>query len=381
MKLSTGRILTTHVGSLPRSQQLSDLLLRKDNGEPVDPAEFDRTIRDAVISNVERQAATGIDIVSDGEASKVSYATYVHERLSGFGGHSDRKISLDLQPYPDLRKKMAAIAGTQSFKRASCIGPVAVQDREPLRKDLANLRDAITKTRATEAFMNAASPGLVTAFQPNQYYPSHQAYVEAVAEAMKEEYEAIVAAGFILQLDCPDLAMARHTGFQDLTEAEFLKRAELHVEVLNHALAKIPAGSMRMHVCWGNYEGPHDFDIALEKIIAIILKAKPMAILFESANPRHEHEWVVWRDAKIPQDKVLVPGLLDTCTNYVEHPELVAQRITRFADIVGRERVLAGTDCGFGTFAGTGKLDPEIAWKKLRSLVEGATLASQRLWH
>ena len=381
MKRSADRILTTHVGSLPRSQQLSEILLKKDHGEPVDPAEFDRTIREAVIANVEQQAATGIDIVSDGEASKVSYATYVHERLSGFGGDQPRKIALDLVDYPDFCKKMAAIAGTQTFKRSCCVGPVAVQDREALRKDLANFRAALERVRVAEGFLNAASPGLVTAFQPNQFYPTHRAYVEAVAEAMQEEYEAIVAAGFVLQLDCPDLAMARHTGFQDLTESQFLARAQLHVEALNHAVRNIPADAMRMHVCWGNYEGPHDRDIALEKIIGIVLKAKPAAVLFEAANPRHEHEWVVWRDTEIPEYKVLVPGVLDTCTNYVEHPELVAQRVCRYADVVGRERVLAGTDCGFGTFAGTGRVDPAIAWKKLRSLVEGAAIASKRLWN
>jgi len=381
MKRSADRILTTHVGSLPRSQQLSEILLKKDHGEPVDPAEFDRTVREAVIANVKQQAATGIDIVSDGEASKVSYATYVHERLSGFGGDQPRKIALDLVDYPDFRKKMAAIAGTQTFKRSCCVGPVAVQDREALRKDLANFRAALERVRVAEGFLNAASPGLVTAFQPNQFYPTHRAYVEAVAEAMQEEYEAIVAAGFVLQLDCPDLAMARHTGFQDLTESQFLARAQLHVEALNHAVRNIPADAMRMHVCWGNYEGPHDRDIALEKIIGIVLKAKPAAVLFEAANPRHEHEWVIWRDAKIPDYKILVPGLLDTCTNYVEHPELVAQRICRYADIVGRERVLAGTDCGFGTFAGTGRVDTGIAWKKLGALVDGADIASKHLWN
>lgn len=381
MKLSSDRILTTHVGSLPRSPQLSEALLRKDHGEPIDLAEFDRIVRDAVDDNVARQAALGIDVVSDGEASKVSYATYVHERLSGFGGDEPRKVALDLRDYPEFRERMARIAGKQSFQRSCCIGPITVRDREPLRKDLRNLREAIAKHPVTEAFMNAASPGLVTAFQPNRFYPSHEAYLEALVEPMREEYEAIVAAGFVLQVDCPDLAMARHTGFQDLTEKEFLARAEQHVEALNEALANIPADSVRMHICWGNYEGPHDHDIALEKVIGTVLKAKPRAILFESANPRHEHEWTVWRDAQIPADKILVPGLLDTCSAYVEHPELVAQRICRFADIVGRERVLAGTDCGFGTFAGTGKLDPEMAFKKLRSLVEGARIASSRLWN
>ncbi len=380
MRLSTDRILTTHVGSLPRSAALCDLLLRKDHGEDVDQAEFDRLVREAVADNVARQAAIGIDIVSDGEASKVSYATYIHERLSGFEGDEPRKPALDLAAYPDFRERIARVAGRQAFRRSCCTGPVAVQNRRQLRKDLANLRDAVGKTRVAEAFMNAASPGLVTAFQPNRFYPSHRAYVEAVAEAMKGEYEAIVAAGFLLQVDCPDLAMARHTGFQDLSETEFLKRAELHVDALNHALSQIPADSVRMHVCWGNYEGPHDHDIPLEKIISIVLRAKPRAILFEAANPRHQHEWTVWRNARIPEDKVLVPGLIEPCNAVVEHPEVVAQRIAPFAEIVGRERVIAGTDCGFGTFAGVGKLEPEMIYKKLRSLVEGAAIASARLW-
>jgi 5-methyltetrahydropteroyltriglutamate--homocysteine methyltransferase len=380
MRSSIDRILTTHVGSLPRSAQLSDLLLRKDHGEDVDPVEFDRVVRESVADNIARQAAIGIDVVSDGEASKVSYATYIHERLTGFEGDQPRKPTLDLAEYPAFRERIGRVAGKQLFRRSSCVGPVQVHSRHQLRKDLANMREAIAKTRVAEAFMNAASPGLVTAFQPNQFYPSHRAYVEAVANAMKDEYEAIVAAGFLLQVDCPDLAMARHTGFQELSETEFLKRAELHVDALNHALAQIPADSVRMHVCWGNYEGPHDHDIPLEKIVSIVLRAKPRAILFEAANPRHQHEWVVWRDARIPEDKILAPGLIEPCSATIEHPELIAQRIAVFADIVGRDRVIAGTDCGFGTFAGMGKLEPEMIYKKLRSLVEGATIASARLW-
>ena len=253
-------------------------------------------------------------------------------------------------------------------------------ERETLRKDIANLKSASSAHRPVEAFMNSASPGVVSAFQPNKFYPTHEAYVEAIGAAMQEEYEAIVNAGLVLQLDCPDLAMARHTGFQDLSESDFLKRAEHQVEVLNHALRNVPASSLRMHVCWGNYEGPHDHDIPLEKIMGIVLKAKPAAILFEASNPRHAHEWTVWRDAKLPEDKVLVPGLLTSTSNYVEHPELIAQRVQQFADIVGRERVIAGTDCGFGTFAGIGKMDAGISWRKLAALAEGARIASERLW-
>jgi 5-methyltetrahydropteroyltriglutamate--homocysteine methyltransferase len=380
MKLSTQRILTTHVGSLPRSQPVVEQLLIRERGERGDDASYDRTMREGVSEIVRQQVATGIDVVSDGETSKISYATYMKDRLSGFGGDNERLVAKDLQPFAEFRTRMAVFAGKQAFKRQGCIGPIAMVEREALRKDIDNLRAAANAHSACEAFMNSASPGVVSAFQPNQYYPTHEAYVEAIGAAMQEEYEAIVAAGLVLQLDCPDLAMARHTGFQQLAEDEFLKRAEHQVEVLNHALRNVPASALRMHVCWGNYEGPHDHDIPLEKIMRIVLKAKPAAILFEASNPRHAHEWIVWRDTKIPDDKVLVPGLLTSTSNYVEHPELIAQRIQQFADIVGRERVIAGTDCGFGTFAGIGKMDAGISWLKLAALVEGARLASARLW-
>jgi 5-methyltetrahydropteroyltriglutamate--homocysteine methyltransferase len=381
MKLSTDRILTTHVGSLPRPPEVVDLLQRKEKGEPYDAAAFEAAMARAVSALVARQAETGIDVVSDGETSKIGYATYMQERLDGFGsGHIERKLALDVRDYPDFREKMARVTGAQSFRRAACIGPVTVRDWTPLRRDIERFRAALAGAAVAEGFLNSASPGLVSAFQPNHFYPTHEAYVEAIAAAMREEYRAIVDAGFLLQLDCPDLAMAKHTGFQDLSEGEFLKRAAFHVDVLNHALDGIPGSRVRMHICWGNYEGPHDHDIAVEKIMGIVLKAKPQAILFEAANPRHEHEWSTWREAKIPDDKVLVPGAISSTSNYVEHPELVAQRLCRYADIVGRERVIAGTDCGFGTFAGFGKMDPEISWKKLAALVEGAALASKRLW-
>jgi 5-methyltetrahydropteroyltriglutamate--homocysteine methyltransferase len=374
------RILTTHVGSLPRGPAVVEFLLKKERAESYDPAEFDTTMADAVGEVVRRQVATGIDLVSDGETSKISYATYVKDRLSGFGGDNERQIARDLQPFADFRTRMAVFAGKQSFKRQSCIGPIAVVERDSLRKDLENLREALDVHAPHGAFVNSASPGVVSAFQPNKYYATHEAYVEAIGAAMQEEYEAVVEAGFSLQIDCPDLAMARHTGFQDLTEAQFLKRAEHQVEVLNHALRNVPASALRMHVCWGNYEGPHDHDIPLERILPLVLRAKPALILFEASNPRHAHEWIVWRDAELPEDKVLVPGLLTSTSNYVEHPELIAQRIEQLASIVGRERVIAGTDCGFGTFAGIGKMDAEISWLKLRSLVEGAQIASRRLW-
>jgi 5-methyltetrahydropteroyltriglutamate--homocysteine methyltransferase len=380
MRLSTDRILTTHVGSMPRPQTLVDMLLRKDHGEAYDPAEYARVIHDSVAAVVKRQVEAGVDVPSDGEASKVSYSTYMMDRLTGFGGDNQRKVALDLAPYPEFREKMSRMTGVQEFRRASCIGPVAVKDLEPLRIDIDNMLAAMTAAGVSEGFMNSASPGLITAFQPNQYYATHEDYVWALSDAMRQEYRMIVEAGLVLQLDCPDLAMARHTGFQDLSEAEFVSRAELHVEAMNAALEGIPAERVRFHVCWGNYEGPHDFDIDLHKILPVILKAKPQGILFEAANSRHAHEWTVWAEAKLPDDKVLIPGLIDSCSNYVEHPELVAQGVERFAAIVGRERVLAGTDCGFGTFAGYGKLDGEIAYKKLKALAEGAAIASRRLW-
>jgi 5-methyltetrahydropteroyltriglutamate--homocysteine methyltransferase len=382
MKLSTDRILTTHVGSLPRPKVLADLLVKKDQHQPYDHAEFDRQVTKAVADVVAHQVAVGIDVVSDGETSKIGYATYIKERLTGFGGEPFvPKAQRDLADFPDFRNRMIQFTGPQVFQRLCCTGEVRRSDHEAVNVDIANFKAAIAASKPVDAFMPAASPGVVSAFQPNRHYPNHTAYIRAVADAMQEEYEAIANAGIVVQLDSPDLAMARHTGFQDLSEAEFLAQAEQQVEALNHALANVPAGSARLHLCWGNYEGPHTFDIPLQKVLPIILKAKPQAISFEAANPRHGHEWAVWRDTKIPDDKVLIPGVIDTCTNYVEHPELVSQRICQYANIVGRERVLAGTDCGFATFVGhVGRIDPEIAYRKLGALVEGARIASAQLW-
>jgi 5-methyltetrahydropteroyltriglutamate--homocysteine methyltransferase len=369
---------TTHVGSLPRSAELSRLLIARDKGENYDVKIFDKAVDDAVADLVARQKQAGVTIVSDGEQSKVSYSTYVIDRLTGFGGHAERRFALDLADLPDLRKKLAAIMGSQEFTRSSCIGPVALKTLEPCMEDIGRLRQAMNAAGVSEGFLNSASPGLISAFQRNAYYKSHEEYLAALGEAMRPEYEAIVNAGFDLQLDCPDLAMARHTGFQELSEKEFIERAEQNVDALNHAVRNIPAERMRMHICWGNYEGPHDHDIPLERIINIVLKAKPAAILFEAANPRHEHEWIVWRSAALPEDKILVPGVIDTCSNYLEHPELIAQRLERYMRIVGSDRVIAGTDCGFGTFAGYGKIDPVICWRKLEALREGADMASRR---
>jgi 5-methyltetrahydropteroyltriglutamate--homocysteine methyltransferase len=380
MQTSRDRILTTHTGSLPRPAALRPLLVKKDQGEAYDKAELARLTREAVLGIVKRQAEIGVDVINDGEMSKPGYSTYIADRLSGFAGHEPAKPRLDTGPHPDFMAAYTRMTGDMNARRAVCVGPIAVTDEEPLKEDLANLKAALGEVKAVEGFMTAASPGLVPVFQNNRYYPTYEAYVEAIAAAMQPEYEAIVNAGFVLQLDCPDLAMAHHTSFQELSETDFLKRAEFHVETLNHATRNIPAEMMRIHICWGNYEGPHDHDIDFAKVAPILVKAKPIALVVEGANPRHEHEWAVWKDVKLPDDKVLVTGVLDTSTNYVEHPELVADRLIRYAGVVGKERVMATSDCGFGTFAGYGKIDPGIAFKKLRSMAEGAAIASKRLW-
>lgn len=376
-------IKTTHVGSLPRGPELVPLLLARDKGEPYDEAEFDRLVQAAVDEAVCRQVEAGVSVVSDGELGKVGYSTYIIERLSGFGGHSPRKPALDLAEVPELAKKLAAIMGAQEFTRASAIDKVTLVNLQPLHDDIRRFKTAMERHGANvEGFLNSASPGLITAFQPNQYYPSHEAYLADLADAMRPEYEAIVEAGFQLQLDCPDLAMSRHTGYQDMDEAEFLRTIAANVEALNAATANIAPEKLRMHVCWGNYEGPHDYDIPVEKIMDIVLSARPATILFEHANPRHEHEWVVWRDALSGPEldgKILAPGFIDSCSNYVETPELIAQRIERFAGFVGKDRVIASSDCGFGTFAGYGKIDPAVAWKKLANLRAGADIAASRL--
>lgn len=374
-------IQTTHVGSMPRPDDLTPLLRARDSGQPYDAAEFDTKVSAAVDQAVAQQIACGIDVVSDGEIGKIGYSTYIIERLSGFGGHVDRKPAADLAEHPALTKKLSAIMGSQDFVRASCVDKVQLVNLDPMWEDIRRFKAALARhgLPSTQAFMNAASPGLITSFQVNKFYPTHEAYLADLVDAMREEYEAIVREGFLLQLDCPDLAMSRHTGYQDLSEKEFLAVAAANVEALNAATANIPPDRMRMHICWGNYEGPHDHDIPLAKVIDIVIRARPATILFEAANPRHEHEWTVWKEAKLPDWKRLAPGLIDTCSNYVEHPELIAQRIERFAAFVGADRVIASTDCGFGTFAGYGKIDPEVTWKKLRSLRAGADLAGARL--
>lgn len=380
MKISSEKILTTHVGSLPRSKAVTDGVFSKENEQPYDEQALPGIIADAVAEVVRRQVAVGVDIVSDGEMSKISYATYIKDRITGFEGDSERNPPADLEEFPGFMERQANSGGTPDYRRPCCVGDIKVKDMGPLREDLQNFSAAAKLHQPAEGFMNAASPGVIALFQPNKHYPSHEAYLAALAEAMRVEYEAIVEAGFILQLDSPDLGLGRHMLFKDKPEAEYIALANLHVEMLNEALRNIPAEKVRLHVCWGNYEGPHHCDAPMETVLPIAMRAKPQALLFESSNPRHAHEWEVFRDADIPDDKVLVPGVIDSTTNFVEHPRLVAQRILRFADIVGRERVIAGTDCGFSTFAGFGAVDEEIVYAKLGAMVEGADLASQTLW-
>jgi 5-methyltetrahydropteroyltriglutamate--homocysteine methyltransferase len=374
------RITTTHVGSLPRSAAVTEVLFARETDARRDMARDDAVISAAVSEVVERQKAVGIDFVSDGEMSKISYATYIARRFSGFDGDTPREPGQDLVEFPGLLRKLAERGSTAKYRRPRCVGPVAVKDLQPLETDIANLTRAIAASAPHGAFMNSASPGVIALFQPNDFYSTQDAYLEALANALAVEYEAIVKAGIILQIDAPDLAMGRHTMYRDRTLEEFDVLAARHIEVLNHALRNVPGERVRMHVCWGNYEGPHHHDVPLERLLPIVLKAKPQGLLFEAANPRHAHEWTVFRKIRIPDDKIMIPGLLSTTTNYIEHPELVAERIERFAQVVGRERVVAGTDCGFGTFGGFGPIEPDIAYLKLRSLVEGAQLASSRLW-
>jgi len=379
MQRSTDRILTTHVGSLPRTQAVTDVLFARAAGRPDEPG-ADDTIANAVKEVVKRQVDVGIDIVSDGEMSKISYATYVSERLAGFDGDTPREPGQDLVEFPGLLKKLAERGATAKYRRPRCVGPVRVKDTRPLATDLENLKSAKAAAPAQEAFMNAASPGVVALFQPNDFYSTADEYLEALAEALRTEYEAIVAAGILLQIDAPDLGMGRHTMYRDRTEEEFTVLAARHIEVLNHALRNVPADRVRMHVCWGNYEGPHHYDIPLARLLPVVLRAKPQALLFEAANPRHAHEWAVFADVKLPEEKVLIPGVISSTTNYVEHPLLVAERLERLAELVGRERVIGGSDCGYGTFAGFGPVEPDIAYMKLAALVEGARIASGRLW-
>jgi len=372
-----GRIYTTHVGSLPRPQAVVDQVFAEDRGQPVDYAVYDQVIRDAVKQRVRDQAEAGIDFVSDGEMSKIGYATYIRHRLSGFEiGEVPRATPADLDAYPRFRDRQAKEGTAPKYLRPICRGPIRYENRELVQKDLEHLKEALAGVDVAGAFMNAPSPGVIALFQPNEYYPTREQYLGAVAEAMKEEYEAIVNAGILLQIDAPDLAMGRHIMYRNEPDEAFVRAVDLHVEMINHAIRDIPADRVRVHICWGNYEGPHHLDIDVEKIINGLLRLKPSTFLFEGANPRHEHEWTAWAGVSIPDDKILCPGVISSTSNYIEHPRLIAQRLGHFIDIVGVDRVMAGSDCGFGTWAGFGAIDPDICWAKFRALREGADMAA-----
>jgi 5-methyltetrahydropteroyltriglutamate--homocysteine methyltransferase len=380
MQRSIDRILTTHTGSLPRPDDLAELMLARENGQVVDASKLEERVRTAVAETVAQQVQIGIDVVDDGEASKASYSTYVKDRLTGFGGQSERMPNGDAAEFPEWAARSAIERNRASVQMPACDGPVSVKDPQAVHRDIANLKAAIGQTPASDVFMTAVSPGQIARFLPNHYYPSHETYLAALSDAMRSEYRAIVEAGFVLQLDCPDLASGRNNQFADLSLEEFRKIVQLHVEAMNSALDGLPPEQLRMHLCWGNYQGPHIHDVPLADILDIVFTARPSAISFEAANPRHAHEWKLFETVKLPEGKILIPGVIESCSNYVEHPELVAQRIVRYARLVGRENVLAGSDCGFGTFVGSVTVDPRISWVKLAALAEGARLASQELW-
>jgi 5-methyltetrahydropteroyltriglutamate--homocysteine methyltransferase len=379
---SQDRILTTHTGSLPRPPELIDMIRRKEAGEAVDDAAFQAKVREAVALTVRRQMEAGIDLVSDGEEGKPSYATYIKDRATGFEGErpAQTRIQGEARDFPEYNERRMSTSPVSMLRRPACNGPIAWKDFASVERDIANFKAVVDEAKPVGAFMTAASPGVVALFLVNDYFPSHDAYLDAIAAVLKDEYEAIAAAGFELQLDCPDVAMGRNSQFFDLGASDFSKIVQRHIEVVNEATKNIPPQQMRLHLCWGNYEGPHHLDVPLRDIIDIVLKGRPAVISFEGANPRHEHEWNVWLDVKLPDDKIIMPGVIDSTTNFVEHPELVAQRLERYANLVGKERVLAGTDCGFGTNAASNQVDARITWAKLRSLSEGAAIASKRLW-
>ena len=380
MKRSTERFLTTHTGSLPRPEDLVRAMFAKEEGVPVDPAALRARIRSAVAAVVEKQVEAGIDIVNDGEMSKPSYATYAKDRLNGFGGQSRPLVYQDLVGFPEFARRVFGDPGRARRRTPGCNGPISVGDPEAAELDVANLSHALTRVTAEEAFLSAASPGVISLFFHNGYYPSEEAYLDAIAEAMRQEYETIAAAGLILQIDCPDLAMGRHIQYAQLSVAQFRNKVRLHIEALNHSLENIPAEQLRLHLCWGNYEGPHHCDVPLRDIIEIVFLAKPAGLSFEAANPRHAHEWKVFEDVKLPEGKVLIPGVIESKTNFIEHPELIAQRIGRYAKLVGRENVIAGSDCGYGTWVGQAAVDPDVVWAKMAAMAEGARIATREFW-
>ena len=370
------KILTTHVGSLPRSKTLSEFLFAKDKGESFNLNEFDEVVSQNVHEIVKKQLDIGIDFISDGEMSKISYATYVKERINGFSGESERRAPADLDAFPEYKEKIAKSGGTPTYTRPCCTGELSLKKNSDLLKDINNFTSALKSNNHKNGFMNSASPGVINVFLPNKYYKNDDEYLEKLSSIMSDEYEKITSKNLYLQIDCPDLALARHMNFKDIDEKSFLHRAEKQIEALNASLAAVPQDQIRIHICWGNYEGPHTFDVGLEKILPIVLKAKTKYLLFESSNPRHAHEWKVFENIKLPKDKVIVPGVIDSTSNFVEHPEVVSDRLRQFASVVPKDQIMAGTDCGFSTFAGFGKVDEKICYEKLVSLVKGAKIAS-----
>jgi 5-methyltetrahydropteroyltriglutamate--homocysteine methyltransferase len=377
---STERFLTTHTGSLPRPDDLVRMMYAKEEGVPVEPAALAARVRAAVAEVVKKQVDAGIDVVNDGEMSKPSYATYVKDRLAGFGGTGNTFVYQDLADFPNLARRVFGDPGRSRRKTPACNAPIAVRDPHAAQADVDNLAAALAAAGRTDAFMSAASPGVVSLFFRNDHYPSQEAYLFAIAEAMRQEYQTIARAGIVLQIDCPDLAMGRHIQYADLSLPEFRKRAGMHVEALNHALAGIAPEALRLHLCWGNYEGPHHCDVPLADVLDIVLAARPAAISFEAANPRHAHEWTLFERIKLPAGKVLIPGVIESKSNFIEHPELIAQRLGRYARLVGRENVVAGSDCGYGTWVGQAAVDPDVVWAKLAAMAEGARIASRQFW-
>jgi 5-methyltetrahydropteroyltriglutamate--homocysteine methyltransferase len=377
---SRDRFLTTHTGSLPRPDDLVRMIYAKEEGEPVDADALAARVKAAVADIVKKQADAGVDLINDGEMSKPSYATYVKDRLDGFGGTANTFVYQDLSEFPRLEKRVFGDPGRSRRKTPACNAPIGVRDRRAPEVDADNLKAALKNVKAVGGFMSAASPGVVSLFFRNDYYKDFESYIFAIADAMQHEYETIAKAGLVLQIDCPDLAMGRHIQYADLSLADFRKRAQLHIEALDHAVANIPAEQLRMHLCWGNYEGPHHCDVPLADIIDLVLKAKPVTISLEAANPRHAHEWVLFEKVKLPDGKVLIPGVIESKSNFIEHPELIAQRLGRYAKCVGRENVIAGSDCGYGTWVGQATVDPDVVFAKLKAMAEGAALASRQFW-
>jgi 5-methyltetrahydropteroyltriglutamate--homocysteine methyltransferase len=380
MKRSTDRFLTTHTGSLPRPEDLIRMMYAKEEGVPVDAAALSQRVAAAVDEVVRKQAAAGVDVINDGEMSKPSYATYIKDRLSGFGGTGNTFVYQDLTDFPNLARRVFGDPGRSRRKTPACNAEIGVRNPQAAQADVDHLKAAFANVEAQEAFLTAASPGVVSLFFRNEHYPTEEAYLFAIAEAMRQEYETIARAGIVLQIDCPDLGMGRHIQHADLSLAEWRKKAQLHVEALDHAVANIPPEQLRMHLCWGNYEGPHHCDVPLADVIDIVFRARPSAIAIEAANPRHAHEWKVFETVKLPDGKLLIPGVIESKSNFIEHPELVAQRIGRYAKLVGRENVIAGSDCGFGTWVGQAAVDPDVVWAKMAAMAEGARIASREFW-